>query len=149
MPIGDICVRDVVTATRHTTVQEAARLMREYHVGDLLIVDGTNGSRVPVGIVTDRDIVVAVVALDLDPAMLSVGDIMASDLETVPENEGVFETIQQMRVAGVRRIPVVTRHGSLVGIVSIDDVIQLLAEEMGDLAKLITREQTKEAHSRR
>jgi CBS domain-containing protein len=111
MPIGDICIREMMIATRETTVQEAARLMRENHVGDLLVVDRVNGHRTPLGIVTDRDIVVAVVALDLDPGALSVGDIMGAELETAPQDQGMFETIHQMRSAGVRRIPVVTRQG--------------------------------------
>ncbi len=149
MPIGDICVRDVVTATRETTIVEAAQLMRVNHVGDLLVVEGSNGSRAPVGIITDRDIVVAVVALRLDASVLSVGDVMGTQLETVGEHEGVFETIQQMRKAGIRRIPVVNRQGGLVGIVSVDDLVQLLAEEMTELSKLISREQRKEAHARR
>ncbi|HKW99192.1 MAG TPA: CBS domain-containing protein [Bryobacteraceae bacterium] len=149
MPIGDICVRDVVTATRETTIEEAAQLMRLNHVGDLLVIEGMNGTRTPVGIITDRDIVVSVVALQLDPAALSVGDVMVPDLEMASENQGVFETIQQMRSAGVRRIPVVSRQQSLIGIVSIDDLLQLLAEELGEMAKLISREQRKEAHARR
>jgi len=149
MPVGDICVREVVTATRETTIQEAARLMRENHVGDLLVLDHTKGNRKPVGIVTDRDIVVAIVALGLDPSVLTAGDIMGPELETAPDDQGVFETISQMRRAGVRRIPVVNKQGYLVGIISIDDLIQLLAEEMGELAKLISREQRKEAHARR
>jgi CBS domain-containing protein len=148
MPIGDICVREVVTATRDTTIQQAAQLMRENHVGDLLVVE-TNGKRRPIGIVTDRDIVVAVVAPNLDPAALSLGEIMGPELETAPEDQGVFETIHQMRTAGVRRIPVVTEDGSLAGIVSIDDLVQLLAEEMTELAKLISREQRREMHARR
>jgi CBS domain-containing protein len=149
MPVGDICVREVVTATRDTTVQEAALLMRENHVGDLLVLDSAKGNRTPVGIVTDRDIVVAIVALGLDPAVLTAGDIMGPELETAPEHQGVSETIYQMRRAGVRRIPVVTTQGYLVGIISIDDLIQLLAEEMTELAKLISREQRKEVHARR
>jgi len=149
MPVGDICVREVVTATRETTIQEAARLMRENHVGDLLVLDHTKGNRKPVGIVTDRDIVVAIVALGLDPSVLTAGDIMGPELETAPDDQGVFETISQMRRAGVRRIPVVNKQGYLVGIISIDDLIQLLAEEMGELAKLMSREQRKEAHARR
>jgi CBS domain-containing protein len=107
------------------------------------------GNRTPVGIVTDRDIVVAIVALGLDSAVLTVGDIMGPELETVLEDQGVFETIYQMRRAGVRRIPVVNKQGYLVGIISIDDLIQLLAEEMSELAKLISREQRKEAYARR
>jgi CBS domain-containing protein len=149
MPVGDICVREVVTATRDTTIQEAALLMRENHVGDLLVLDRVKGNRTPVGIVTDRDIVVAIVALGLDSAVLTVGDIMGPELETVLEDQGVFETIYQMRRAGVRRIPVVNKQGYLVGIISIDDLIQLLAEEMSELAKLISREQRKEAYARR
>jgi CBS domain-containing protein len=74
---------------------------------------------------------------------------MSAELETAPEDQGVLETIHQMRSAGVRRIPVVTRRGALVGIVSIDDLLELLAEEMTELAKLISREQRKEANARR
>ena len=149
MPIGDICVREVVTATRETTRQQAAQLMRENHVGDLLVVEQRNGVRMPVGIVTDRDIVVAVVAADLDPAVLSVGDIMGPDLETVQEDEGIFETLNQMRDAGVRRIPVVSEENALVGIVSTDDIVQLLADEMTEVAKLISREQRREMATRK
>lgn len=149
MPIGDFCVRDVVTANRETTVRQAAVLMRENHVGDVLIVDQARGNRVPVGIVTDRDIVVAVVALNLDPGVIAAGDIMGQEIETVQEDEGIFETIHQMRSAGVRRIPVVNQNGSLVGIVSLDDLIQLFAEEMGEVAKLISREQRRETRVRR
>lgn len=149
MPIGDICVREVVTATRETTIQQAAQLMRENHVGDLLVVEQQGEVRTPVGIVTDRDIVVAVVALGLDPTVLSVGDIMGPDLETVQEDEGIFETLNQMRDAGVRRIPVVSEQNALVGIVSTDDIVQLLADEMTEVAKLISREQRREMATRR
>ncbi|HLM98698.1 MAG TPA: CBS domain-containing protein [Bryobacteraceae bacterium] len=149
MPIGDICVREVVTATSETTIQQAARLMRENHVGDLLVVDQQNGVRTPVGIVTDRDIVIAVVAPGLDPAVLSVGDVMGPELETVDEDEGIFETLHQMRDAGVRRIPVVNENNELIGIVSTDDIVQLLADEMTEVAKLISREQRREMATRK
>jgi len=149
MPIGDICVREVVTATRETTIQQAAQLMRENHVGDLLVVDQQNGARTPVGIVTDRDIVIAVVAPGLDPAVLSVGDVMGPELETVNEDEGIFETLHHMRDAGVRRIPVVRDNNELIGIVSTDDIVQLLADEMTEVAKLISREQRREMATRK
>jgi len=149
MPIGDICVREVVTATRETTIQQAAQLMRENHVGDLLVVEQQAGLRTPIGIVTDRDIVVAVVAPGLDPAVLSVGDIMGPDLETVREDEGIFETLNEMRDAGVRRIPVVSDQNALIGIVSTDDILQLLADEMTEVAKLISREQRREMATRK
>jgi len=149
MPIGDICIREVVTASRETTIQQAAQLMRENHVGDLLVIDQQNGVRTPVGIVTDRDIVVAVVALGLDPRVLSVGDVMGPELQTVREDEGIFETLHQMRDAGVRRIPVVSEQKALVGIVSTDDIVQLLADEMTEVAKLISREQRREMATRK
>jgi CBS domain-containing protein len=115
--------------------------MLQHNVGDVLIVDDSRGKRIPVGIITDRDIVVGIVALKLDPARTTTGDLMKKEVVTVREDQGVFETIQHMRMNGIRRMPVVDRNGALVGILSIDDLIQLLAEEMSELAKLISKEQ--------
>ena len=148
MPIGDICVRTVVTTTPDKTIEEAAQLMRVNHVGDLLVIDRACGRRQLHGILTDRDIVIAVVALKLDPTSVTVGDVMSAGLETATEDQGILETIQRMRSAGIRRIPVVSRQGALIGIVSVDDLIQLLADEMGEMAKLISRERQKEACAR-
>jgi CBS domain-containing protein len=148
MAIGNICIREVAVAGRDTTIQEAARLMRQFHVGDLVVVEG-DGRPNPVGLVTDRDIVLAVVAPGLDPEVFTLGDLATRDLVTCREDQGVFECIQLMRVHGVRRMPVVDREGALVGIVSVDDLIELLAEELGELGKLIAREQVHEVQSRR
>jgi CBS domain-containing protein len=123
--------------------------MRQYHVGDLVVVDGTSGRRVPVGIVTDRDIVISVVATGLDPKIFTLGDLLTREVVVGSADEGIFETIQKMRRYGVRRMPIVDAQGSLVGIVSVDDLIQLLAEEMTELSKLISREQARETLSRR
>jgi CBS domain-containing protein len=149
MPIGEVCSREVVVASRETTVQEAARLMRQHHVGDVVVLDTLNGRRVPTGIVTDRDIVISVVATKLDPAVFTLGDLITRELVTARSGQGVFETIQQMRTAGIRRMPIVDDEGSLVGIVAVDDLIQLLGEELGELAKLISREQVQETATRR
>ena len=149
MPIGELAIRQVVVAARETSVLDAAKLMRQHHVGDIVVTDETGGRRVPVGIVTDRDIVLEVLAQELDATSLSVGDIMTGDLITVRESEGVFETIQLMRAKGARRAPVVNSEGALAGIVSVDDLVELLAEELSDLAKLISREQKREAEIRR
>jgi len=149
MPIGDVCIRDVVVASKNITVREAALLMRRNHVGDLVITEENADVRqIPVGIVTDRDIVLSVIATALDPAVYTVGDLVARDLVTVSEDQGVFESIQHMRMNGVRRMPVVDRQGGLVGIISVDDVVQLLSEEMISLAKLISREPVLEARSK-
>ena len=149
MAIGDICVREVLVTERETTAQEAAKLMRQYHVGDLVVVDATSGRRVPVGIVTDRDIVISVVATGLDPKIFTLGDLLTREVVIGRADEGIFETIQRMRRNGVRRMPVVDAQDSLVGIVSVDDLIQLLAAEMTELSKLISREQARETLSRR
>lgn len=150
MPIGEVCVRDVVVVSKEKTIQQAAVLMRRNHVGDLVVVEERAGGRqVPVGIVTDRDIVVSVLATAVDPQVYTVGDLVARKLLTVAEDQGVFETIQYMRTNGVRRMPVVDRAGGLVGIISVDDLIQLLSDEMSELAKLIAREQVHEAAIKR
>jgi CBS domain-containing protein len=148
MPIGELCVRKVVVAPRQTSVLEAANLMRQYHVGDIVVTDESDGRRTPVGIVTDRDIVLEVLAQELNPATLSVADIMTADLITVKEHEGLCQTISRMRAKGARRAPVVDEQGVLVGIVCVDDIVELLAEELSELAKLISREQKREAEIR-
>ncbi|MBZ0093633.1 MAG: CBS domain-containing protein [Sulfuricellaceae bacterium] len=148
MPISEFCNREVVFATRKTSIPEAAQLMRQFHVGDLVVVDETNGKRAPIGLITDRDIVIEIIAKSLDIDEFTVGDIMSSQLVSVPEQEGVFETIRLMRAKGIRRIPVVNREGGLEGIVSADDILDLLAEEMTKLAKIAPREQEREAQTR-
>ncbi|HTS51150.1 MAG TPA: CBS domain-containing protein [Bryobacteraceae bacterium] len=145
MPIGDVCVRDVVVAGPETTVREAARLMAKQHVGNLVVVQEEAGGRVvPIGIITDRDIVRNVVAEALDARVFTLGDLGVRELVTVNEDLGIFECMQHMRLHGIRRMPVVDQDGALVGIISLDDMIQLLAEEMGELGKLIAREQAYE-----
>lgn len=150
MTIGEICTRETVIATREMTVAAAAQLMRQHHVGTLVVVDQVNGGkRVPVGIVTDRDAVVEVMATGLDPNVITVGDIMEQELVTARANEGVLETMQIMRYKGVRRLPIVGKAGELIGIVSIDDLLEVLAEEFSELAKIFAREQARETTTRR
>ena len=149
MPIGEICNREVVVARRDETVLQAAKLMRQYHVGTVVVVEELDGRRVPLGIATDRDIVVEIVAPELDAAVITVGDIMAAELASVNADCGVFEAIQYMRGKGVRRLPVVDANGELVGVVTLDDLLSLLADELGALARLVEREQNNEASHRR
>ena len=149
MQVGDICTREVICASPETTVAAAARTMRQYHIGDVMVTRTDNGRRVPLGIVTDRDIVIGVVATDLAPNTLTVGDIMSPELVTAEESEDVFDVVQRMRNKGVRRMPIIDSDSNLVGIISIDDVIEILAEEMNQLAHLISREQLHEMEARR
>jgi len=149
MSIGEICNRKVVVMQREETIVEAAKLMRDQHVGSVLIVDEQDGKRVPVGIVTDRDLVVEVIAPELDADAITVGDIMMTGFAVVKEETGVFEAIQYMRIKGIRRLPVVDAEERLIGIVTLDDLLILLAEELDALAKLVAREQQNEVVVRR
>ena len=148
MPIGEFCNREVVFATRETSIPEAAQLMRQYHVGNLVVVDEVDGKRVPVGIVTDRDLVIEIISQSLDFNDFSLGDIMSPQLVSVQEKEGVFEVIRIMRTKGIRRILVVNQEGGLEGIVSADDILDLLAEELAELAKVAPREQERETKTK-
>lgn len=144
MAIGDICTRDTVFTTKDSSISTAARLMREHHVGDLVVVEEKGGRRIPVGILTDRDLVIEILAKGVDMNTLTVGDLMIEELVTAREADGLYETIQRMRAKGVRRVPVVDANNSLIGIVSVDDLLDLLADELTALARLVSREQARE-----
>jgi CBS domain-containing protein len=146
MTLADVCNREVVFVNRDVTVHAACKLMRHYHVGSLVVVDEAGGSRgadrkrMPVGIVTDRDIVVEVYAMDLDPTVLTAGDIMSPDLVTAPESMGLPEAIELMRFKGIRRLPIINEEHRLVGIVSTDDLLGVLATELSAIAHVVSRE---------
>jgi len=149
MTIGKVCNRDVVFVHKQASVPEAARLMREYHVGDLVVIKEKTGKRVPVGIITDRDIVLEVIAEGVDMDDVCVGDIMSDKLVTARESDGLLETIKLMRAKGIRRLPVVNDDNELAGILSVDDLIDLFSEQIVDLARLIAREQGREKTGRK
>src|SRR2546430_10353118 len=127
MAISEFCHRDVVCATRDTTVSEAATLMRQHHIGDVIIVETRGGKQIPVGIVTDRDIVVEVIAAGIDPRLLKLGDLRLAPLVTVDEGTSYAETVSRMSAEGVRRMPVVGDDGALAGIITLDDMVWPLA----------------------
>jgi signal-transduction protein with cAMP-binding, CBS, and nucleotidyltransferase domain len=148
MKAGELCNREVVTATRETTIPEAARLMRDHHVGSLVIVESRKGCMEPVGIITDRDLVIEVIAEDVDLGTVTVGDVMSYALLKISEQESVFDTAQRMRARGVRRVPVISETGKLIGILALDDMLELLSEELSLLAKLTSRESEQEQKKR-
>ncbi|MFP5392386.1 MAG: CBS domain-containing protein [Gammaproteobacteria bacterium] len=148
MRIGEICTVQTSVCHRDTTVQAAAAIMRDQHVGDLVVIDDQAGERIPVGIVTDRDIVVSVIALGLDPTSLQVDDIMSDDLLVMSEADDVYDIIARMRARGIRRVPVVNGAGGLAGIVSADDLVEFLADEMGELARIASHQRAQEKRAR-
>ncbi len=134
---GEVCTRNVTTSLANISVYAAARLMRANQVGCLAVVDEVAGQRFPVGILTDRDILSAVVAENLDPACVQVGEIMSTDLITARENDSLTDLMRTLRRKGVRRAPVVGEQGELLGMVTLDDVLSVLAEELGLLVMAI------------
>ena len=148
MTVNLICNHNVATIAASEDIADAAVRMREEHVGNLIVVERRGSAVVPIGILTDRDIVVGVVAKGASPDALTVGDAMTRELLTVREDDGVDFALREMRRRGVRRAPVVGKHGELVGIVSLDDVIQSLATQLGRLADAIRLEQDAEVRAR-
>jgi CBS domain-containing protein len=148
MPIGDLCNRDVVCASRETTVAQAAKLMRQHHVGDVVVIDRPDAERMPIGIVTDRDIVVEVVALGVDPNTVTLGDLMSwGELVTAHESDTYAATLSLMHAKGVRRMPVINAAGVLVGIVSMDDMLPRYVAELSELADLAAKGRRREGLS--
>jgi CBS domain-containing protein len=140
MRIGEICTREVVHCDRQAGVGEIARLMRNHHVGDLIVADRFAGGLKPVGVVTDRDLVVKVLAEGVAPDALVAGDLMTREVVTLAETAEVHEAISRMRAEGIRRLPVVDAAGALVGVLTADDVAGLLAEQLTDLARIAPRQ---------
>ena len=148
MNAGALCNRNVVSANRETSISEAARLMRDRHVGSLIIIEQRDHRIEPVGILTDRDIVVEVLAEDVDSNTVTVGDIMTSAVLKVNENDSILETAQRMRARGVRRVPVISSQCELVGVLAQDDILGLLSEELSLLVKVTAREVEQETKKR-
>lgn len=148
MPIGEVCNREVVVVKGQDGIVDVAALMRRYHVGDVVVAEDRDGKAIPVGILTDRDIVIELIAKKVSLDSVRVEDVMSSELAVVQEDRGVWDSIHCMRAKGVRRIVVVNQQGALVGIVSIDDLLELLSQELLDLARVVAREQDREKESR-
>jgi CBS domain-containing protein len=143
MNVSRICSRNAITVRRSDELVKAAQLMREEHIGFLVVVepDVADGLQRPVGVLTDRDIVITVVARETDPRTLRVGDVMTQPPVTVATSDSVDQALREMRRAGVRRLPVVGQHRELVGILSLDDVLGGVATELQDVAGSVHNEQ--------
>lgn len=140
MTITSICTHRVITVDRQIDIAAAATVMRENHIGYLIVTDARSGGASPIGVITDRDIVVKVTALDVDPHTLTVGDVMTAEPLTAAEDDGISETLHRMRRLGVRRVPVVGARGQVSGVLSIDDVVDHLVGQLADVAGSIRNE---------
>lgn len=148
MPIGDYCNREVVITVQDCSIREAAQLMRHHHVGDLVVVESDEGQRRPIGVLTDRDLVLAVLAQDVAPEEVAVRDVMSAEPVLAREDEDLWDTLYRMQSRGVRRLPVVNMMGTLEGIITVDDLLELFTEYLHDLVKVVTREQERELRYR-
>ncbi len=148
MRIVEICTRDAVHIGPDASVADAAELMRTRHVGALVVVEQPNGERYPVGIITDRDIVLTVVSKRIDPERITVADVMSRDLVSCGEHDELFGAIQAMRLHGVRRMPVLDGKGALRGMLSADDAMAAIGQHLTDLAAALRREQAAEMRTR-
>lgn len=149
MLLSNFCMLDVACCTPRASVLEAAHLMRQKHTGDLVVVEDDEERQTPLGIITDRDIVVEVLAKGLDPAKTLVGSVMRTPLVVGRDDEDSSMALERMSVHGVRRMPVVGREEKLVGIVTVDDMLKHLAKEVNVITEIVSREQTREERGRR
>ena len=139
MSTGAFCNREVVIAEKSTGIVALSRLMRKHHVGDVVVIDKQGEKVVPIGIITDRDIVVELVATQVDLASVTVSDVMGHELVTGLDTESIWDSLQRMRRKGIRRMPIVNDAGNLEGILTVDDIIELLADELSTLAGITGR----------
>ena len=148
MQIGDICTHRVVTIDKTASIFDAAKLMRAEHVGDLVVVDSDAAQSRPLGIVTDRDLVVELLAKNVELDSVAVGDVASARTVTARADGELLDTLKLMSVKGVRRVPVVDDDGNLVGILSANDVLGVAQDMLARLRDLDSRRVARERSTR-
>ena len=144
MNAGGFCNRIVTVAERSLSLVQAAQLMRDHHVGSLVVVDETGAGRLVVGMLTDRDIITAVIAQEVDPATLVVEDVMTSEVVSALEDDSLMDVLGLMRRKGLRRVPVTSADGVLQGLITLDDLLGILSEQLRAMVLAIEAEQLRE-----
>lgn len=147
--VGRVGKKAVVTVTPQSSIQEAAKRMRDFHVGDVVVVSEEGVRSQPIGIITDRDIVLSTVAFGLAPDEVCVSDIMLRSLTTARSSDTVFRVLNIMKEQGIRRVPLVDETGTLMGIVSSEDIFEFLTHELSDVAQITEKQHTVENERRR
>ena len=138
MKVGTLCTRETVIITPHDTLSKAASLMKNYDIGSLIVVDEARDKNKPLAIVTDRDIVLKAVACEKN-SDIPLSTILSDQLVTAHEDELLFDTLEKMKYVGIRRMVVVDDDGFLVGLLSMDDIIDFLSDEMETISGLFSR----------
>ncbi|WP_116813504.1 CBS domain-containing protein [Steroidobacter cummioxidans] len=148
MKISEVCRRGAISIANSEGIRAAARLMREHHVGFLIVYQLGDDLRRPIGVLTDRDLVVEVMATQVDPESLKVDDVMTRTPVLANENEDLSDLLEAMRLAGVRRVPVVDIRGALTGVIATDDALDIITTFMCDITGSIKHEQRVERRAR-
>lgn len=148
MRIQDICTHRVATTNATDSLIDAATVMRERHVGNVVVIEESDDKRKVVGILTDRDIIVAVVAAGLNPESLLVSDVMSKPVYCCGGVQDVFDAVAIMREHGVRRLPVLDEQGSLAGIIAADDIWIALSSQLKTVGEITVRERIGEIKRR-
>ena len=146
--VRDVAVQSPVTAVADESIAECAKRMHAEHVGCLVIVEKTDGIQVPVGMLTDRDIAIEVVAFGLDPAVMTAGDVMSEKPAVVEEDDDLLDALALMREHGARRLPVTGADGALVGIIAFDNLLEALAQQVDGMIGVLKAQQTRELRTR-
>ena len=141
MKVIDMAVHEVATITADNTICDCARQMRLEHVGSLVVV---NDDQTPLGMITDRDIAIEVVARNLDPMKLTVRDVMTTPVVTAGPSESMVVALARMREFGVRRLPIVDEEGKLVGVISNSNLVEELSSLLDSLVRNIHSSKTRE-----
>lgn len=148
MMLKEICTTEIACCAPELRVVDAALLMRQKHVGDLVVVNDPD-DQTPIGIVTDRDIVVEVLGRGLDPHTVTVREIMRGPVVVASDSDDAAQALERMRAHGVRRMPIMAEGRKLAGIVTVDDLLKQLAADANAMVEIIAREQSHERRTRR
>jgi len=144
MKVGEMCSRGVVSVFESASLRDVATLMKERHVGTVVVIAKSPVTPQPVGIITDRDIVRAQLQHVADLSRLRVADVMTQSPLTMRDDEEIEDAIETLRARGVRRAPVVNARGDLIGFLSTDDLVGEVARQLSTLARLLERQPAQE-----
>jgi predicted transcriptional regulator len=140
MSVGQYCDREIGLVSQGSSILEAAQIMRNCHVGEVVVVKQHNGKNIPVGIITDRDLVIEIIAMEVNVDQISVGSIMSLEMITVNEDKSLRDTLEVMQLNGIRRSPVVDKSGALLGLIKIEDILEVLSHDMAKVLELFHTE---------
>ena len=148
MILEKIAVKNVVTIPENATMLEAAKAMRDDHVGSVIVVDQSSSRKIPIGIITDRDIVVSTSAFGIPPSSIQVKDVMSATLVTAKKSDSLNHIMNLMKEHGVKRIPITDTDGSLMGIISTHELMKVLSDELGEVVRVTERQREVENERR-